>query len=121
MSLVRACLKRLHSPDVYDLDSYRPTDESRFALQLQAFFGPEGSEGEESFDLVVCTPGWLAQKVEQERVISGRHYLIVNEYNIEEIRTFLVRYATRCPGRTWNEVAEKLARIGLWEFEDYTE
>jgi hypothetical protein len=22
-------------------------------------------------------------------------------------------------GATWREVAEKLARIGLWEFEDY--
>jgi hypothetical protein len=119
MTSVKPALKRLHSPDVFDLESFSPVDPACFSFLLQAMFGPEDGDGEESFDVLVCTPAWLSGEVEREGFVAGRHHLIVREFNLEQIRSFLVGYAGTCVGRTWREVAEKLSRLGKWEFEDY--
>jgi hypothetical protein len=114
-----AALKRLHSPDVFDLESFYPADYECFGFLLQAMFGTEGDEGEDSFDMIVCTPKWLEQKLAERVIFSGRHHLIVKEYSFITIRSFLEKYARRCSGETWQEVAQKLSRVGRWEFEDY--
>lgn len=119
MSQVKPVLKRLHSPDVFDLEAFAPADPACFSFLLQAMFGPEGGEGEESFDVLVCTPGWIAREVERRRILDGRHHLIVSAFDIQQVRSFLVAYANACVGKTWQEVATKLARLGKWEFEDY--
>jgi hypothetical protein len=46
MSAVRATLKQLHSPDVFDLEAYSPDDKTCFGFLLQAIFGPENADGE---------------------------------------------------------------------------
>jgi Immunity protein 8 len=114
-------LRELHSPDILDLpESYVPPDPKCFGFLLQAFFGPDDGPGEESFDMVVCTPLWLARELhESGGILIGRHYLLVEEYNVGRIRDFLIEYAKTCNGETWHEVAEKLGRVGRWEFEDY--
>jgi hypothetical protein len=82
-------------------------------------FGPDRDEGEESFDIVVCTPLWLAREVDRKGLVEGRHHLFVREYNLARIRAFLADYAKGCAGETWQEAALKLSRLGRWEFEDY--
>jgi Immunity protein 8 len=118
MSAIRPILKRLHSPDIFDLEAYSPDQADDFSFLLQAMFGPEGQDGEESFDMIVCTPKWL-QRTMNEPVLSGRHHLIVRSFDIEGISRYLTNYAQECVGSDWREGAEKLARIGKWEFEDY--
>ncbi|WP_366097976.1 Imm8 family immunity protein [uncultured Bartonella sp.] len=56
---MRAILKRLYSPDIYNLESYIPPEEENFCFLLQAMIGPLGGDGEESFDIEVFTPMWL--------------------------------------------------------------
>jgi hypothetical protein len=51
--------------------------------------------------------------------VSGRHHLFVKEYNFEELKAYLGKYCETCMGALWTEVAQKVARIGYWEFEDY--
>ena len=119
MSRVKPVLRRLHSPDVFDLEAYSPSDPACFSVLLQAMFGPEGGEGEESFDIVVCTPGWIAREVERKRIVDGRHHLIVSIFDLRQISSFIEAYANTCTGKTWQEVATKLSRVGKWEFEDY--
>lgn len=83
-------------------------------------FGPDDSNGEESFGLLVCNALYVQQKA-MDGPFSGRHHLIVSEFDVSVVRQFLLRAADHCSGGTWDQVAEKLARIGHWEFEDYSE
>jgi hypothetical protein len=116
---MRAKLKRLHSPDIEDLASYVSNPRDNFGFLLQIMAGPQGGEGEESFDVFVCTPEWLKQNRSQTGIIVGRHYLIVFEYNYNRLLSFLDEYCSQCSGQTWQEVAQQLGRLGKWEFEDY--
>ena len=118
MTKIRPVLKKLHSPDV-DLEIYEPTNPRCFCLLIQAMFGPENSSGEESFDMLICTPDWLNGELRRQSIINGRNYLIVDGFDLSKIRAFLVDYASKCIGETWQDVATKLSRIGKWEFEDY--
>ena len=111
-------LKRLSSPDIHDFDSFQPDDEDCFAFLLDALFGPERADGEESFSMMVCTPKWLERELEERKVISGRNYLVVKQYDIDAIRSYLNHYAARCSGENWQVVAQKLSRIGSWELEE---
>jgi Immunity protein 8 len=115
---VLAEVKRLHSPDAPDLVSWRP-DTDEFAILVQIIAGPQGSNGEESFDVTVCSSAWIARMTERVRIYDGRHHLIVAEYNYEEIRRYIADYVSSCQGSTWQEIASKIGRLGYWEFEDY--
>lgn len=116
---MRAQIKRLHSPDVLDLKSYKPDSSNCFGFLLQVMAGPEGGEGEESFDVLVCTPQWLRLNHPPSEIVIGRHHLIVQEYEYGRLEAFLEDYCRHCEGETWQAIAEQLSRLGKWEFEDY--
>ena len=116
---MRAEIKRLHSPDIANLESYTPQVGDNFSFLLQIMAGPSGQEGEESFDVLICTPKWLEERFSKGQIIVGRHYLIVFEYNFNRIELFIKSYCEQCEGNNWQEVAAKLSRLGKWEFEDY--
>ena len=92
---------------------------ARLSAILREAATGKGREGEESFDVFVCTPQWLKQNRSQTDLTVGRHYLIVFEYDYERLRSFLDGYCSQCSGETWQEVAQLLGRLGKWEFEDY--
>lgn len=115
---MRAKLKRLHSPDM-DLETFWPEDPNNFGFLLQAMIGPEDQEGEESFDMQVCTPEWLKAKYSDSDILFGYYHLIVFEYDMQRIERKIARYCEHCVGENWQEIANKLSRIGRWEFEDY--
>jgi immunity protein 8 of polymorphic toxin system len=118
---VRAAVRRFHSPDVDDLAKHRPDDAARFCYLLQVMVGPKGGEGEESFDVLLCTPTWLAENLARDSVVVGRHYLLVQEYDFRRVKRFITAFVEDCSGDTWDEVAEQVGRLGKWEFEDYVE
>ena len=117
--MVIPVVRRLHSPDVDDLPSHCPEISDKFSLLLQIMVGPSDSEGEESFDVTVCTPRWISDELLNQGVLIGRHYLIVREYDYQSLERFIERYGAKCSADTWDGVAERLGRLGLWEFEDY--
>ena len=116
---MRARVKAFHSPDVQDLTAYQPQEKDNFCFLLQVMIGPADMEGEESFDIEVCTPKWLLNTHGIEEVIIGRHRLIVFEYNFKRIKETIISYCEACKGDDWKEIAQKLSRLGKWEFEDY--
>jgi hypothetical protein len=118
---MNADLKRLHSPDIYDLENYQPVHPDKFGFLLQVMVGLEGEEGEESFDIEVCTPRWLEETYSMDDVVIGRHHLIIRHYNYQRIVATIKKFLRNCTGESWNEIAEKVSRLGKWEFEDYAE
>jgi Immunity protein 8 len=113
-------VKRLHSPDFEDLASWTP-ESVDFAILVQIIAGPADSPGEESFDVTVCSSAWVTRQAAREKIIEGRHLLIVSEYDYSLISRYISRYVSTCQGETWKEISDKLARLGHWEFEDYQE
>lgn len=118
---MRAELKRLHSPDVHDLKAFSPEDTGDVGFLLRVMIGPEGEDGEESFDVQVCTPKWLEKHCAGSGILVGRHHLVMPEYSYQALVSFITAYCDRSSGQTWQEVALQLSRLGKWEFEDYSD
>lgn len=112
-------IRKFHSPEVDDLAGWQPADPDEFAVLLQVIGGPEGTIAEESFDTVVLTPTALARQAQEFGPVIGRHYLIVKSWHWPTIEGFIKRFAATCEGPSWDVVAEKMGRLGKWEFEDY--
>lgn len=117
--MLRAQLRRLHSPDVANLETHVPAEPECFGILVQAMVGPEDMPGEESFDFIVCTPRWLTSKVVVHGYAVGRHHLVVRTYEYEVIRGAISDLCEKAVGPDWLTVASKLGRFGKWEFEDY--
>jgi hypothetical protein len=118
---MKAELKGFHSPDIYDLEKFCPEVVNNFCFLLQLLVGPKDEKGDETFDIVVCTPQWLIENNTNSAIIFGRHHLIVFEYNFKAICDKLTQVVNVIDGKNWDEIALKVGRIGMWEFEDYQE
>ena len=120
-------IKSYHSPDIYDLENYKPEQEDCFGFLLRIFIGPVGGKGEESLDFVVRTPRYLIDAHmkkkgdEADDVIFGRGYIIVFEYNFEKILDRIKKLIDSVEEDNWDVIGQKLSRYGYWEFEDYRE
>lgn len=114
-------LKRIHSPDIDDLVNYIPETPECFSILIQIMVGPRGEDWEESFDIDVCTPRWIDKNQDKDEVLIARHYLIVIEFNYENIVEAIKKYLMSCSGKNWEEVAVKVGGLGHWEFEGFEE
>ncbi|MBI1276558.1 MAG: hypothetical protein GC179_00380 [Anaerolineaceae bacterium] len=112
-------LKSILSPDIPDLVNYHPEDSKNFGFVLQLLIGPKHAEGMESFQVTVCTPTWMAEHFNNDEIVIGRHYLILFEFDYERLINRINKYLQLCADETWEQVAIKVGRLGLWEFEDY--
>lgn len=116
---MKAEIKAVLSPDVDDLSHFSPDDPEIFGFSMQLLIGPTQAEGEESFDMMICTPKWLLETFPKDRILLGVHHLIVFEYNYQALMKYLNHYVETLDGETWTELAQKLTRLGAWEFENY--
>lgn len=115
---MRARLKGLSSDDVPDLARYVPPAPDSFALPLVLEVGVLGQRGRERFELLVVTPRWLLDRHGAAGAIVGHGLLLVFEWSYPRVRSYLARQVEACTGRTWPEVARKVARLGSWEGDD---
>ena len=111
-------MRYFHSPDAPELATFAPPDPLDFELLLQVLCGPADGPGEESFDVGVVTPAWLLRHAEERVAIIGRHRLIVARWDWSSLSKFIESYVQRCEGESWPGVAQKIGRLGSWEFED---
>jgi len=112
---MRARLKGIHSDEVPDLATWVPPRPDEFAVPLVLEVGPLGQRGRERFDLLVVTPAWLAARRGSRAMVPGRGKLLVFAWDWDRLRSWLAREVERCSGRTWPEVARKVARLAEWE------
>ena len=115
---MRAALKHL----IFDpAPTTLPAEPASFSFWVRLIVGPKDGPGEESFDLTVCSPEWLAVRCRQQGIVDGRHHLVVNadDFDQRQLRSWLESRVRQLQGGSWSEIGEKLGRLGHWEFEDY--
>ena len=115
---MRAELKRLDlEPDPATL----PAEAESFSFIARMLIGPRGSSGEESFDVVVCSPEWLAARCREVGLYDARHHLVVNveQFDKRQLRTWLESRVNSVHAQTWTQIGERIGRLGYWESEDY--
>ena len=115
---MRAFIRRFHSPDG-DLPLLSPRDPTNFAILIQMLIGPAIADGEESFDVLVCSPEWIALRARERGPVAGRHLLVVESFDFNSIAEFLRREVEALDEPSWEDLACKIGRLGRWEFEDY--
>jgi hypothetical protein len=116
---MRAAVRHFISPDV-DLDHFKPEDPENFSFLLQALVGPADSIGEESLQFLVTTMQALAQTVEADGVVFGRSLVIVSQPDIPRILASVRSAIERPEADSWAVLAQRLARLGIYEFEDFS-
>jgi len=115
---MKAKLKDYYCRDIKDFDK-NFSDSDNFNVSIQLFIGPEDEEGEESFEVNVCSPKWLLNNISEKEILFGKGLIISLDYNIERIIASVKKNISSFEGENWNEVAMKLSQIGYWEFENY--
>ena len=118
MASVRPVVRGVHSPDVHDLGEWAPPP-GPFAILVQLFVGTAADEGQDSFDVVVCNAEWVTERAMTDHVVSLRHHVVVDRFDWRAVRAYFEKRLSAIEGADWSELAGKLGRLGLWEFEDY--
>ena len=118
---MRAALREAYVlDDAGEIDAYTPADPTNDGVTVRLMVGPADGPGEESFDVIVCTPRWLQGAADEDGPQIGRHLLVVGTLDLPAAVAFLKNHVESLDGADWHRLAEQLARIGYWEFEDYT-
>lgn len=113
-------IKRLHSPDIQDLQQFSPLEKDNFGFLLQVMIGEKGQEGEESFDIMVLTPKWLTENYNNNDIVFGFHHIIMFDYNYQLLLNKLINYIENINADNWDEFGNKINLIGKWEFSNYS-
>ncbi|MGN6608142.1 MAG: Imm8 family immunity protein [Jatrophihabitans sp.] len=77
--------------------------------------------GQDMFSLLVITPKALKRLVRRDGPQSGRHMLIIDRWDWEDVQRVVREHVASVDGADWDELATKLGRWAKWEFEDYVE
>lgn len=109
---MRAIVRAIDSPDLGNVDP------ETTPLLFEVYVGPDGGPGEEQFQVLVCTPQALSHLIDKDGFVIGRHFLFVDQVDEATVSAYLRRRIENISGDDWAEVAQKVGRIGLWEFED---
>lgn len=116
---MRAALRSIEfQPDPSTLSG----DPAEFLFLARLIIGPSDAPGEESFDVIVCTPEWLATASRRAGgIYDARHHVVVNldEFNQRALRDWLASRVHEAEAVNWPEVGQRLGRLSHWEFEHY--
>jgi Immunity protein 8 len=117
---MKAVLKKLISLEIEDkLELFWPSDIHDFGTWIKLMIGPDDEVGTEYFDIFVCTPAWLKAEAVKNGAVWGHHMLIVNKYDLDDIKAKISWRIDRCSGNTWSETALNISQYAAWEFEKY--
>jgi hypothetical protein len=103
------------------LESYLPDNPKCFGLWIQLRIGPSNHDGAHDYSLLVCSPGWIETELKYawKGAVWGRHMLIVNEYNLQQITQKIEDFIASCEDKDFDRIAKKLSVNLAWEFENY--
>jgi hypothetical protein len=98
------------------------TDKRLQAASAADVVGPPDTPEEDSFDVTVCTPEWLAKAYSRVGgIYNARHHLVVNfeEFDQRALRAWFSARVQEVEGKTWADIGERLGRLGYRESDDY--
>lgn len=111
-------------PNLYGKLQFTETEDigDDFYLSGTACLGFEDSEGADFFDFGIITPKALEKKLqeENEKVIIGTRYFIVEKFDIELISQSINQLLSKYQADTWEELAKMLSPYFSWEYENTT-
>jgi hypothetical protein len=109
-----------------DPANWRPRDPATFGVYLQIFIGEQGDEASDSFEVLACSPNWLAAQplsvippasTMSEGIVSGRSLLLMKRWDYSALRRALDTFVGSLAGRNWGDVANRIGRMLPWEYE----
>ena len=106
-------LRWLHSPDV-DLEAFEGEIGTAWGFLLQIGIAPPDVDGEDSFDLVVCSPEWIAFHYGVDAVVDGRCHLLISRFSLSALRRFVERSLAASAAPTWDGVVEKFGAVAMF-------
>ena len=108
---MRAALKSIgFQPEPSTLSA----DPAEFSFLARLIIGPSDSPGEESFDVTVCTPEWLATASRRAGgIYDARHHVVVNldDFNQPALQAWLASRVHEAEAATWPELGQRLGRL----------
>lgn len=113
---MHAQVRSIHFPDLTIDESFDPANTVQLA---EIEVGPSSGEGADIYQITVCTVTALAEMLEKQRFLTGRHWLFVREFGTTEVSAIIRRVIGDVEGHNWHHLAEQIGRIGHWEYEDY--
>lgn len=102
-----------------DLKTFVPALPHNFCLWLTLSIGPEDIEGDNLFQIAVCTLDWLAHQLSRDSTYILRHMMLVNSFDFELISKKLNEIVLNSQRTNWEDTTQILCRYFAWEFEDY--
>jgi hypothetical protein len=116
---LRVIVKNIYVGDKIPLKSFCPERKDHFGAWVSVQIGPDIEEKTFIYQMLVCTPNWIENEYRSLNAVWGRHMLIVFQYDPNHIQSEIEKYVAQCTGKSFWEIAQKIARVGAWEFEDY--
>ena len=113
---MRAEVRHVRFPD---LETGQPFDPVNTVQLAEVYVGLVGEPGEEQYQVTACTPAALVDLLATQSFLLGRHWLFVAEFWPATVEAALRKLIGNIEAPSRVELAQKVSRIGLWEFEDY--
>ena len=102
-----------------DIDTYRSVDETDDGVWIRMLVGPDEGIGEESFDVLVCTPQWLTRMIDEDGMSFVRHTLLMSKLDLPRAAQRLKHEVPRSEAKDWPGLMLHLVQVDYWEFQDY--
>lgn len=106
-----------YSPDIEQVWKWQPDDPKKVYFLLEIEIGLQGKNGSDLFQLIIATPNALADIPFSS--MFGRGILIVKRYGWPEVQVAIEEILEKCQGDEWINVASKLNKYFIWEYDDH--
>ena len=101
------------------LERFTPEIPHNFHVLASVTIGEVDTAAADDYSIGICTPIWIDHHIQIMGPLLGRHLLIVNRFDAEEIRACIEKFISQCERENPAETNAMLARFFAWEFEDY--
>lgn len=118
---MKAELDGLSSVDLPSGPPQMPEDPLDCWIPIEANIGVRGESGADIFTFYVCTPTRLSSTLRLMPHQFGRHLLVVERFDWSVVEVAIRALLGSLSADSWDDLATKIGRYGLWEFEDYVE